>query len=51
MEFERDYFEATEIYEDWTYGEALDIDEEEDFFDDSVDETFYDPYCGCDMYE
>ena len=24
---------------------------EEDYFPDDVDETFYDPYAGCDFYE
>lgn len=28
-----------------------DEDEDEEYFPDDVDETNYDPYCGCDMFE
>lgn len=34
-----------------TCGFDEDDIEEEDYFPDDVDESFYDPYSGCDVYE
>ena len=38
--------ELAQIY----YNDTYDWDETDDIIDD-VDETNYDPYCGCDMFE
>lgn len=57
------WFDSVEEYEEWAGDvfqflfekacEAIDInfEEEETYIPDDVDETNYDPYCGCDMYE
>lgn len=47
------------ILECWEQGQAVndlydierDEDEDEDYFNDDVDETNYDPYLGCDFYD
>lgn len=61
------WFDSVEEYEEWAGDvfqclfekacEAIDISFEEeetyipDDIPDDVDETNYDPYCGCDMFE
>lgn len=47
------------VLECWEQGQAVndlydierDEDEDEDYFNDDVDETNYDPYLGCDFYD
>lgn len=45
------------VLECWKNDEAvtdlydIEYEEDEDFFNDDVDETNYDPYLGCDFYE
>lgn len=57
------WFDSVDEYEEWAGDvfqflfekacEAIGIsfEEEETDIPDDVDETNYDPYCGCDMYE
>lgn len=45
------------VLECWEQGQAvtdlydIEKDEDEDYFNDDVDETNYDPYLGCDFYD
>lgn len=45
------------VLECWEQGQAvndlydIERDEDEDYFNDDVDETNYDPYLGCDFYD
>lgn len=57
------WFSSLEEYEEWAgdifqflFEEAcesigINFEEEETYIPDDVDETNYDPYCGCDMFE
>lgn len=43
--------ETGEIYITCTWDESDIPEEDYGYWDDDVDESFYDPYAGCDMYE
>jgi len=49
--FTDDYYDNLEELEE-DYYDSLELeDETDDDYEDDVDETFYNPYMGCDDYE
>lgn len=50
---ELEWYEEEALREDAYMRAYFETYEDEDFedFDDDVDESFYDPYMGCDCYE
>ena len=38
-------------YDDPVFPPPCEDEDEDDYYDDDVDESNYDPYAGCDMYE